>query len=200
VPATLRPFHPADTPGVYRVCLHTGDAGADAALLYRNPDLLGHVWAGAYPVADPGLCFVVADGEGVGGYVIGTDDTDEFEAWRERHWWPVLREQYPLVADPHDGTADHALVERIHRPPAADPPAEAPAHLHIDLLPRVQRQGWGRRLIAAFTDELRVRRVPGVYLDVDIRNTGGQAFYARLGFVVVDEDRHGKRLVLDLRG
>ena len=198
--ATLRPFHPADTPGLYRVCLLTGDAGRDASRLYGNPDLLGHVYAGPYAVADPGLCFVVADDEGVGGYVVATADTAHFADWLEDRWWPVLRAQYPAHDDPHDGTADHVLVERMHHPPREPFPADAPAHLHIDLLPRLQRAGWGRRLIGALADELRARGVPGVHLDVDAANVDAIAFYGRVGFVVVETYDGGQRMVLDLRG
>lgn len=49
----VRPFATCDLAGMYRVCLLTGDAGADATPVYRDPDLLGHVYAAPYPVADP---------------------------------------------------------------------------------------------------------------------------------------------------
>lgn len=183
--AVLRPFHPVDIPALYRVCLLTGDAGGDATALYRDPDLVGHVYVGPYPAANPSLTFVVHDGEGLAGYLVGTADTAAFGAWCEEHWWPALRERYPLGAD--DGSADHVLVGHVHAPPTESPPPGHPAHLHIDLLPRLQRQGWGRRLIETFADALRDRGVPGLHLRVDLRNTGARAFYARLGFVADDD-------------
>ena len=198
VPAELRRFHPADLPGMYRLCLLTGEAGTDASGLYRNPDLLAHLYCGPYPVADPGLTFVVADEHGLGGYVVATADTAAFDRWLDERWWPVLRAQYPLVPDPGDGTADHVLVERLHHWPHVEPPAGFPAHLHIDLLPRLQGQGWGRRLIAALADELRGRGVPGLHLGVDARNTGAIAFYRRLGFRTDESYEWGHRLVLPL--
>ena len=66
MPAVIRPFHPSDLPALYRICLLTGDAGGDATPLYRDPDLLGHVYLGPYPIADPGLTFVVVDELGPG--------------------------------------------------------------------------------------------------------------------------------------
>ena len=198
MPALLRRYHPSDLPGMYRLCLLTGEAGSDASALYRNPDLLGHLYCGPYPVADPGLTFVVADEHGVGGYVVATADTVAFDKWLDVHWWPSLRAQYPLVADPRDGTADHVLVERLQHWPHATPPEGFPAHLHIDLLPRLQGQGWGRRLITALSDELRSRGVPGVHLGVDARNTGAIAFYRRLGFRTDASYEWGHRLLLPL--
>lgn len=196
MPTLLRRFHPSDLPALYRVCLRTGEAGSDATALYRDPDLLGHVYCGPYPVADPALTFVVADEHGVGGYVVATADTVAFDEWLDEHWWPVLRAEHPLRADPGDGTADHVLVERLQRWPHTTPPAGFPAHLHIDLLPRLQGQGWGRRLIDALRDELRSRGVPGVHLGVDPRNTGAVAFYRRLGFRLAAPDDGDERLVL----
>lgn len=181
----LRPFHPVDIPALYRVCLLTGDAGGDATALHRDPDLVGHVYVGPYPAADPSLAFVVHDDDGVAGYLIGTADTAAFDAWCEEHWWPALRERYPLRAD--DGPADRLLLEHVHSPRLEPAPPGHPAHLHINLLPRLQRQGWGRRLIEAFADALRGRGVRGAHLEVDARNTNARGFYARLGFVPDDE-------------
>ncbi|WP_136517476.1 GNAT family N-acetyltransferase [Cellulomonas telluris] len=198
MPAVLRPYHPSDQPGLYRVCLRTGDAGGDATHLYRDPDLLGHLYAGPYPLADPGLTFVVTDEQGVGGYVVATADTAGFDAWTEAHWWPGLRERYPERPDPRDGTEDHVLVGQIHRREPADPPPGFPAHLHIDLLPHLQGQGWGRRLVGTLADALRERGVPGLHLGVAARNTGAIAFYERLGMRVDRSHPWGHRMVLPL--
>ncbi|MCM0641063.1 GNAT family N-acetyltransferase [Cellulomonas wangsupingiae] len=197
--ATMRPFHPSDLPGMYRVCLLTGAAGQDATPLYRDPDLLAHLYCGPYPVADPGLSLVVVDAGEIAGYVVATADTAAFDAWCERAWWPALRARYPLGDDPGDGTEDHVLVERIHHPTPSPEPPDAPAHLHIDLLPRLQGQGWGRRLIEGLSDALRARDVPGVHLGVDARNTRAIAFYEHLGFRRDETFAWGRRLVLDLR-
>lgn len=183
----LRAFRPDDLAAMYRVCLLTGDAGRDASNLYRDPDLVGHVYCGPYPMADPSLALVVVDDEGVGGYLVGTADTVAFARWQDEHWWPALRARYPL--GPDDGTADHALIELIHHPQHADPPAGFPAHLHVDLLRRLQGQGWGRRLIETFAAALAERGVTGLHLGVDPRNTGARAFYARLGFVPDEKGR-----------
>jgi ribosomal protein S18 acetylase RimI-like enzyme len=177
----LRPYQDGDLPAMYRVCLLTGDAGRDATPLFRDPELLGHLYCGPYPTADPSLSLVVADGDGVAGYLVGTADSIGFARWEEERWWPALRARYPL--GPEDGTADRRLVDRIHHRPSPESPPGFPAHLHIDLLPRLQGQGWGRRLIEAFAGLLGERGVPGMHLDVDPRNTGALAFYERLGFV-----------------
>ncbi|MGV8876982.1 MAG: GNAT family N-acetyltransferase, partial [Rhodoglobus sp.] len=87
----IRPAGPHDLPATYRVCLQTSDAGADGSALYSNPDLLGHIYVGPYIVGHPAIAFVLADTEGIAGYVLAASDTRAFEAWQEQHWWPGLR-------------------------------------------------------------------------------------------------------------
>ena len=200
MPAVIRPFHPSDLPSIYRICLLTGEVGGDARALYRDPDLLAHLYAGPYPIADPGLTFVVVDELGIVGYIVATADTARFEQWLEQAWWPALRARYPLREDPRDGTEDHVLVRRIHDWPRADEAlvARFPAHMHIDLLPRAQGQGLGRRLVETLAETLRGRGVSGLYLGVDDRNEGAIAFYHRVGFDLAEKHDWGRTLALDL--
>lgn len=179
--ASIRPATLADLPGVYRVCLIEGYPGENLDD-GRNRDLLGHVYAGPYVVADAALCAVVVDPLGVAGYVLGTVDADTFAAWAERAWWPVLRRQYPLDAPVHP--LDAELLQLIHHPPAspASVRADHPAELHIDLLARVRGTGLGRVLIEGLLARLRSRGVPGVHLGVGTDNAHAIGFYRHLGF------------------
>lgn len=183
--ATMRTGSVHDLPGVYRVCLLTGHSGGDASALHGDPDLLGHVWAGGYLVFPDAVTRVVHDDGGVAGYCVGVPDTAAFELWLDSTWLPPLRERHHRSS----GTtpADRALVERLHEGPRTDAVLLAghPAHLHVDLLPRLQGQGWGRRLMAEVLDGLADAGAPGVHLGVDEANTRAQVFYERLGFTAL---------------
>jgi ribosomal protein S18 acetylase RimI-like enzyme len=177
----IRPAMLHDLPGAYRVCLLTAAAGEDASATFRNPDLLGHVYVGPYLAHSPGLARVVVDPEGVAGYAVGAADTRAFEAWAERAWWPVLRDQYPELGV---GTPDGDVVELIHRPHLAEASivAEYPSHLHINLLERARGHGHGRALIEWLAAELRNGGSRGVHLNVGPANHNAIAFYRHLGF------------------
>lgn len=181
---SIRPATLADLPGAYRVCLLTGDAGGDGSALFRNPDLLGHVFVGPYLVGERDLARVVADESGIAGYCLAALDTGSFEAWLDTEWWPVLRAQYPLL---DDGSEDASIIRLIHEPPRA--PSEVvdayPSHLHIDLLERARGAGLGRRLIDGLLDILRARGSRGVHLDVAASNANAIAFYRHLGFTEI---------------
>jgi ribosomal protein S18 acetylase RimI-like enzyme len=180
----------ADMAGVYRACLRMGEAGEDATHLYRDPDLLGHVYAGPYVARGVGTQLVVVDETGVAGYLLSADDTLEFESWAESAWYPPLRARYPPLTD---GSKDAAMIELIHAPERTPPElaADYPAHLHIDLMPQVRGQGLGRALIEQLLVELRERGIAGVHLGVDVANHNGIAFYEHLGFREVGREPGG---------
>lgn len=182
--ARLRTFATYDLPGIYRVCGEVDARGKAKRQQLRAPDLPGHIFAGPYLAAHPDLSWVVADEQGVAGYVVATDDALAFERWREQKWFPPIRNQYPPKAFATESSDDIRYLDMLHalpREPTAFSP-DHPAELHIKLDPRVARQGWGTRLIEGLVAALNQRRVRGLHLTVSVENTGAIAFYKKLGF------------------
>ncbi|HEV7647001.1 MAG TPA: GNAT family N-acetyltransferase [Actinophytocola sp.] len=182
----IRGYRPGDEPALYEICLRTGASGEDATGLYRDPNLLGEVYVGPYLRLAPTLAFVAEDEGGVSGYVLGAADTRAFELACEREWWPALRSRYALGVFPAS-SPDDRLARLIHGPgEASDDVIERyPAHLHIDLLPRLQGRGFGRRLLETLFDALRTGGVPAVHLGVGLANQRAIGFYERMGFTMV---------------
>jgi ribosomal protein S18 acetylase RimI-like enzyme len=190
---SIRPVRPGDRDDVYAICLRTADAGDDGSHLYEDPELPGHVWAGAYVALEPEHGFVVSDGQDRAvGYVLGALDSRSFEALLEREWWPPLRQRYPLTTE-RDLVGDRIAVHLIHHPSRADEAivADHPSHLHIDLLPEAQGTGHGRRLIDRLLEALAADGSSGVHLGVSARNERAIGFYRALGFTeLLRDDRH----------
>ena len=188
LPVQLRPYRPTDLLALYDVCLRTGDSGVDASTLYRDPLLLGHVYAAPYATFHPELSFVLDDGQRAVGYVLGVPDSRAYAARCEDEWSPLLRGLYPRP-DESDSSRDGRLLRLVHRgyrAPESGWLEAYPAHLHIDLLPEAQGNGNGRRLIGALLEALRAQGVPGVHLGVGTRNVRAQGFYQRLGFRLLE--------------
>jgi len=188
--ATLRPYRSSDDAGLTAVCLATADDGRDASALHAHPGLPGDVHALPYVRFEPDMCLVVDDGtrEGrVSGYVLGTSDTAAFEEWAARAWWPGVRARHPLTAQP-PGSADARLAALVDEPTTtpASVSGRYPAHLHVDLLPHVQGQGLGRRLMEAFFVAAAAAGAGGVHLGVSETNERAVGFYGRLGFQLVE--------------
>jgi len=182
----IRAFRPGDLYALYRIALATGDGGADAAALYRDPKLVGHIYAGPYAALCPETVFVAVDAQGVAGYIVGAADTRVFEALAEAAWWPHLRTLYPDPVDvpAEDRTPDQRRCHAIHHPrgtPAGIADSH-PSHLHINLLPHLRGQGIGRALMERWCDAVRAAGSRGAHLAVGTGNQRAMRFYAAYGF------------------
>jgi ribosomal protein S18 acetylase RimI-like enzyme len=203
----IRQYRPADRDQVARICLLTAAGGGDATGVYSDDALMPEVFALPYVEYEPALAFVVAepstDAGGVDrllGYIIGVADTAAFVEWWKREWAPGFAARHPSAGAPteHEPRFTEAqLVEAGTTPERMliDELADYPAHLHIDLLPELQGQGFGRRLIATLRAALAERGVPAVHLGMDAANTGARAFYDRLGFHELPSSRPNSPLL-----
>jgi GNAT superfamily N-acetyltransferase len=183
---TLRPYAPDDLKSLYAISLATADAGADASHLYHDASLVGSIYSAPYAALDPDLVVVVADDEGVGGFVLGTVDTVAWERRLEQNWWPQLRRQYP-APDPQardSANSDQRRIFMIHNPEHAPVQIaeEFPAHLHLNLAPRLQGHGVGTQLFHAWQRLAKQRGASAMHVAVNRANARAMAFWGKLGF------------------
>jgi GNAT superfamily N-acetyltransferase len=182
----LRPYEPGDADALYAISLATADAGADASHLYHDKHLVGSIYSAPYAALDPDLVVMAADGDGVGGFVLGAVDTVTWEKRLERSWWPQLRRQY-AAPDPearNSWNPDQRRISMIHNPERA--PAEVarefPAHLHLNLAPRLQGHGVGTRLFHAWLRLADERGASAMHVGINRANTRAMAFWSKMGF------------------
>ncbi|WP_438354051.1 GNAT family N-acetyltransferase [Microbacterium sp. CJ88] len=179
----IRPFRRGDEAALAQICLRTADAGGDATGIFDDDRIWAEIFVLPYVARHPEFAFVIETDDGrVAGYIVGAPDTAAFETWFRDEWWPERGAAWPrpeVERSRQDGT----LLYAYGRGPGAEPyGAGYPAHLHIDLLPELQGQGWGRRLVDALVEALRAADVSGLHLVAAVENTGALAFYTRLGF------------------
>jgi GNAT superfamily N-acetyltransferase len=182
----IRSARPGDQSGAYYVCLKTGNFGKDGEEFYRDdPEALGRIFVGPYMAFEPDLSVILEDGEGICGYAFGAFDSRAFYGRYEKEWRPDLCARFPA---PSGEESKWTRVQRVyncyHHPDYFYPePYEAfPSHLHIDLLPRAQGRGYGRRMLQQVMDTLRRKGSPGTHLGVSAMNPSAFAFYLHLGF------------------
>ena len=182
----IRPARAGDESGAYQVCLKTGDHGKDGELFYReDPGALGRIYTGPYLKFEPELSLILADEKGVCGYALGALDSRSFFSRYESEWRPDLCARFPAPqGDASQWTRAQQIHHLYHHPDYFTPePYESyPSHLHIDLLPRAQGRGYGRRMLEHVMENLRRRGSPGVHLGMSTLNQPAYGFYQRLGF------------------
>jgi ribosomal protein S18 acetylase RimI-like enzyme len=152
------------------------------------------VYVGPYLEFEPTLSLVLEDGEGVAGYALGALDSRVFFRRYITEWLPDLQRRYPEpMGEPSEWTRVQQVHHLYHHPDlyCPEPYTEYPSHLHIDLLPRVQGLGWGRRLIEALLGRLRDAGSVGVHLGMSASNDRAYGFYRRLGFLDLAEVGEG---------
>jgi ribosomal protein S18 acetylase RimI-like enzyme len=182
----IRPARSGDEPGAYHVCLKTGNHGEDGEPYYReDPDALGRIYVGPYLAFEPDLSVILEDERGICGYALGALDSRAFYARYESEWRPSLCARFKAPdGDPIGWTRVQQVHHCYHHPDCFCPePYETyPSHLHIDLLPRAQGRGYGRRMLEQVMDALARCASPGAHLGVSTLNRRAQGFYQRLGF------------------
>lgn len=179
----IRPFQPGDEPALAHVCIKTADAGTDASGLLSDDEIWPAIFVLPYVARYPDFAFVAETEDGrVAGYVVAAPDTDEYVTWFRDEWWPRYADRFPRPT--RNVTREDEILAHVYdRAPGTDPHVpEYPAHLHVDLLPELQRQGMGRQLIERLKLALREAGVPGVHLVAGADNAGASAFYPRIGF------------------
>lgn len=181
----IRPTSPADAAAIARICLLTGNYGADATGVFGDDRALADVFALPYLYGPASFGLVWDQGEGPLGYVLGTSDTRAFQQWFVDDWWPATPPREPRVAGDEWLLSTAADPERM----LIDQVDDYPAHLHIDLLVQAQGRGAGRALIEAACALLAERRAPGVHATAATANAGALAFYPRVDFSLLAD--HG---------
>src|SRR5215211_9139680 len=156
--AIVRDHRPGDESSAYFVCLKTGNQGEDGELFYReDPEALGRIFVGPYLRFEPDLALILEDGEGVCGYALAARDSRRFYDRYEREWRPGLCAQYARPTTPPASWSRVEAIHHLYHNPdyyCPEPYDNYPAHLHIDLIARAQRQGHGRRMMLELINRL----------------------------------------------
>lgn len=185
----VRKFQEEDRPGLYHICLATGDSGANAVHLYDQKDMLGEIYVGPYLTFQPELSFTLIH-DGVAGYALAALDTSTFEDTLSTQWWPVILEKYNGRSPENFNDREKNLYRYLQNPPLR--PKEIvkhyPSHLHIDLLEKAQGRGIGKAMMLLVLESLREQGSKGVHLGMGAQNARAFTFYTKLGFALLDKN------------
>lgn len=188
----LRHLRASDLDDLYSISLATGHIGRDAAKLYDDPRMMGHIYSAPYAALAREMCFVAEDDAGVAGFVVGTLDTEQFEITLEKEWWPILRAKYPSPdPDMSKGwTADQKRCHMIHNPKLTPQliKDQFPAHLHMNLLPKLQGRRLGAELLQIWISAAVTHNASAAHVGVNPLNYSAIKFWQACGFRELNSD------------
>jgi len=133
------------------------------------------------------IALVLLDDNKPIGYILCAPDYDAYE----EHMRPYLRKIRKLPPL-------YFLMAKGEMPGYRQYKDEYPAHLHVDILEECTGRHGGTLLMEALCDELRIRGIPGLMLQVAAGNKRAISYYQKMGFEVLDQNSHvlkmGKKL------
>ena len=182
----LRPCYESDRAYLYDLCLRTSRPASEATNLRENSAVVGDRWIGPYLSLPSCLAYVLEDNQGVCGYVLAAIDSRAFYRDLQSLYLPSIASKYTEPSGPRASWRLHDFLQHELLHPTFyiddDLMSRYPAHLHIDLLPRAQNQGNGRRLVNLVLRNLQACGAAGVHLETHEDNGPLQRFYEKLGF------------------
>lgn len=166
----IRDFRPEDGPRLRYICMETAfeDYRRDPVKRESVPIM----FCDYFIEQEPELISVLANHEDSAvGYVICSRDYDRFRNKMQGEY----RERLRKTAPDEVGFLDGFL-------PALEKIKDKPTHLHIDLLPEAQHQGWGKKLILSLAEKLWTGGETYLSICCNGRGSDGYPFYRGLGF------------------
>ncbi len=198
----IRKAKKSDIKDIVHVCYKTGYMGEDCTGHFSDEKLFGFLFSQYYPEYERDHSFVAEHDGKVVGYILGSPDT-RIQGKRyiakmvpkiilrmlfyttlryNKDFRMFLREaviglKY-LRLPKNTNNVPHEKINEIY-----------PAHLHIDILVKYQRQGIGERLMKTFLKHMKKLGVMGIHLGTSEKNTKAVPFYRKMGFKIVRIDR-----------
>ena len=194
----IRLCAPEDKPALYEICIKTADSGNDASELYTDKEALPDFFVGPYLKLEPELAFAVTDGgQEICGYIIGCLDSEKFYRRFENEWLAEIRKKYKqqheqiLQKTSEESERTQAIIKKLFHPDIYLPPLfkeKYPSHLHMNLLPRAQKQGLGTKMLRFMTQALKKNGSKGLHLGTGTKNKYANPFYLKMGMDIVEQN------------
>lgn len=165
---SIRKYEEKDFEDVRFTCLNSEGEAPDEDL----GEFILHTFCDYYLENEPENCFVLDDNGKAVGYIICTENYDSYKDIFDREYLPLTEH---LGEDKHKWALESTILQNKYKD-------YYPAHMHIDLLPAYQRQGWGGKLLNTLFEHLRAKGIKGVMLTAGTSNINAGNFYKKYGF------------------
>ncbi|MFW9903742.1 MAG: GNAT family N-acetyltransferase [Candidatus Thorarchaeota archaeon] len=196
----IRGYQLKDRKDVINTCWLTGYMGESAAGRFDDPCLFGLLFCLYYTDYEPENCFVAEDektGQVIGYILSSLDSNKQKNQFRNYMVRKIALRAFLYTFWRHPRTFKvfwHFKKTWEEEPKIPNKDillAPYPAHLHIDIIPGYQNQGFGTRLMRTLENHLAAHDIKGVHLGTSERNIKAVQFYRKLNFSVIYEGPSG---------
>ena len=181
----IRPYSEKDKERFRYICLHTAGCLDKPR---KEQQFILKLYCDYYIENEAENCFALADeNDEAVGYILCSED---FETYK--------KDFKPYLADIRKiGLRKffYARGEIIAHTIASE---KYKAHMHIDILPEYQSNGFGSEMIGTLRNHLKEKNIGGLMLVVGSGNTGAVRFYKKNGFVPFFDFEKGILMTLDI--
>lgn len=189
-------YRPVYRETVRRICCETALRGQPVDPLFPDREVVADLVTRYYTDFEPEATWLAVSESRVVGYLTGCLDSGRYRWLMGACVIPqgigraVLRGDlgYPQTWHLAGAALRTVWLNGCHR---AWPPAEYPAHLHLNLVEGFRGQRIGEQLLLRFLDHVQHTGGRGVHAAVRGENTSARRFFERMGFVPV-----GRRTVV----
>ncbi|MGE0267514.1 MAG: GNAT family N-acetyltransferase [Candidatus Omnitrophota bacterium] len=181
---SIRAYDEKDRDGVRRIACATAFLGEPCQKVVSNAEVVADALSLYYTRYEPESCLVAESGGKVVGYLIGTKDSRRMSRFNGKIAAVITGKviRYGLLFDRKNIQFIWfnflSILKGEFRKP--DHSKEYPAVIHINVDHPYRSQGIGGRLMAAFLDELRAKKIPGVRISTNTET--GKQFFLKQGF------------------
>lgn len=166
----IRPFENRDSKQLENICIAT--APKEQCTNHKKREFVAMQFCRYYTQNCKNTVFVADNGKKAVGYILCDPCYKTYLKKFRKTTLVQMKKLYPFKAiGAYLGAVSQSVFSKKHN-----------AHLHIDISPEYQRMGIGSLLMDALCNELRNRKINGVFLIVDAKNEKGVNFYKKYGF------------------
>ncbi len=176
------------------ICYRTGYMGEEMGdkNLFADKELFAYLFCLYYVDYAPEDCLVAfdEDAQKVAGYILGEAQSNRTVMRKIWYIGPkivLLGLKDLLFHYQETGKTLWHFIRQIGKTDEKTWYAQYPAHLHINIAPEYQKQGLGGRLLAAFEEKMRNKKVVGIHLVTSNYNWKAIPFYEKHGYRLLSQ-------------
>lgn len=167
----IRKYQAKDYQAVRRICMETAKKG------FQNKEVICWMFLDYYLESESEHAYVLVVKEEVIGYIVASTNAKLYEQQMKEKWIPKIRRNSFILG----------LFSKISLIVSNPLNKEYGGSFHMNIAPKYQKLGLGKRLLDVLKEHLRIYGHPYLFCITENNRTRGYGFYKHYGFKEVKQ-------------